>query len=105
MAVRHAEDGSWQLALSLIAAWREADGAARQDVFEQRLAEVAAEGAAAVENAVLGLTALGNMFIELCADCAGRPVETVLEDAATLEWDDRLQEQRSQSDPPGTTGT
>ena len=26
-----------------------------------------------VEQAVLGLTALGNMFIELCADCTGSP--------------------------------
>jgi hypothetical protein len=83
-----AEDTSWQLALSLIAAWRETDGA-RREVLAQRLAELAAEGgAAAVEHAVLGLTALGNMFVELYADSAGRSVETILADAAALEWDD-----------------
>jgi hypothetical protein len=85
----HAGDRSWQLALGLIAAWREAGGARRQDAFAQRLAEVAAEGgAAAVEHAVLGLTALGNMFVELYADSAGRPADAVLQDAASLSWDD-----------------
>jgi hypothetical protein len=83
-----AEDTSWQLALSLIAAWRETDGA-RREALAQRLAGLAAEGgAAAVEHAVLGLTALGNMFVELYADSAGRSVETILADAAALEWDD-----------------
>ena len=85
----HAGDRSWQLALRLIAAWRETDGTRRQDAFAQRLAEAAAEdGAAAVEHAVLGLTALGNMFIELYADSAGRSVDAVLQDAAALSWDD-----------------
>jgi hypothetical protein len=83
----HAVDTNWQLALSLIAAWRETDGALRQDAFAQKLAEVAAEGgAAAVENAVLGLAALGNMFAELYADSTGRSVDAVLADAAALEW-------------------
>jgi hypothetical protein len=83
-----AEDASWQLALSLIAAWRETDDA-RREALAQRLAELAAEGgAAAVEHAVLGLTALGNMFVELYADSAGRSVDAVLQDAAALSWDD-----------------
>ena len=86
----HAEDQGWRLALRLIAAWRETDGMRRQDAFAQRLAEVAAEdgGAAAVERAVLGLTALSNMFIELYADSAGSSVDAVLHDAAALSWDD-----------------
>jgi hypothetical protein len=82
----HAVDTNWQLALSLIA-WRETDGALRQDAFAQKLAKVAAEGgAAAVENAVLGLGALGNMFAEPYADSTGRSVDAVLADAAALEW-------------------
>lgn len=85
----HAGDRSWQLALRLIAAWRETDGTRRQGAFAHRLAEAAAEdGAAAVERAVLGLTALGNMFIELYADSADRSVDAVLQDAAALSWDD-----------------
>jgi hypothetical protein len=83
----HAVDTNWQVALSLIAAWRETDGGLRQDAFAQKLAEVAAEGGpATVENAVLGLTALGNMFAELYADSTGRSVDAVLADAAALEW-------------------
>ena len=38
--------------------------------------------------AVLGLTALGNMFIELYADCTGAPVDSVIRDAAALAYDD-----------------
>jgi hypothetical protein len=37
---------------------------------------------------VLGLTALGNMFIELYADCTGSPVDSVIRDAAALAYDD-----------------
>ena len=40
------------------------------------------------EQAVLGLTALGNMFIELYADCMGAPVVSVIRDAAALAYDD-----------------
>jgi hypothetical protein len=82
-----AVDRNWQLALSLIVAWRETDGPLSRDAFAQKLTEVAAEGgAAAVENAALGLTALGNMFAELYADSAGRSMDAVLADAAALEW-------------------
>jgi hypothetical protein len=41
-----------------------------------------------VEQAVLGLTALGNMSIELYADCTGSPVGSVIRDAAALAYDD-----------------
>lgn len=85
----HVEGRSWQLALGLIAARREADDARGQDAFAHRLAELTAEGgAAAVEHAVLGLTALGNMFLELYADSAGRSVDAILQDAAALRWED-----------------
>jgi hypothetical protein len=88
MAGWHAEGRNWQLALSLIAAWRENGREPGSDAFTQRLAEVAAEGGpAAVEDAVLGLTALGNMFAELYADSAGRSVEAILQDAVRLELD------------------
>ena len=40
------------------------------------------------EIAVLGLTALGNMFIELYANCTGSPVDSVIRDAAALAYDD-----------------
>jgi len=33
-------------------------------------------------------TALGNMFIELYADCTGSPVDSVIRDAAALAYDD-----------------
>lgn len=88
MAGWHAEGRNWQLALSLIAAWRKTG----RDALTQRLAEVAAEGGpAAVEDAVLGLTGLANMFAELYADSAGRSVDAILQDAADLELDTGLQ--------------
>jgi len=37
---------------------------------------------------VIGLTALGNMFMELYADCAGYPVDSVIRDAAALMYGD-----------------
>lgn len=37
---------------------------------------------------MLGLTALGNMSIELYADCTGSPVGSVIWDAAALAYDD-----------------
>jgi hypothetical protein len=92
MAGWHAEGRNWQLALSLIVAWRETDRAAGRDAFAHRLAEVrAGNGAVAVEDAVLGLTALGNMFVELYAESAGRPVDAILQDAANLELNNGLQ--------------
>jgi hypothetical protein len=81
-------DRSWQLAVSLIAAWR-GPGECGDSAVAQRLAEVAAEGGAtAVEQAVAGLTALGNMLLELYADCAGSSGDSILQDAATLRCDD-----------------
>ncbi len=48
----------------------------------------AAEGGpAAVEQAVIGLAALGNMFLELYADRADTSIEAVLWDAAALADD------------------
>jgi hypothetical protein len=37
---------------------------------------------------VIGLTALGNMFMELYADCSGYPVDSVIRDAAALMYGD-----------------
>lgn len=82
-------DRNWQLALSLIAAWRGADRERADLAVAQRLASLAAEDDPAVaQQAVLGLTALGNMFLELYAERAGSSTETVLHDAAALNWDD-----------------
>jgi hypothetical protein len=84
----NAEDGSWQLAISLIAAWRENDAAHSQRAVAQRLAEAVAEGGGtAVDQAVVGLTAVANMFIELYADCAGSSVDAVLREAESLRHD------------------
>ena len=67
------EDRGWQLALGLIAAWRAAGDVRRASAVTRRLSEAAKGDGSMVEQAVLGLTALGNMFIELCADCTGSP--------------------------------
>jgi hypothetical protein len=77
-------DEGWQLAIGLIRAWRGA-GERTDGAVAQRLAEVAAEGrAATVEQAVTGLVALGNMFLELYADRAGLSIERILWDAAAV---------------------
>jgi hypothetical protein len=82
-------DRNWQLALSLITAWRGADRERADLAVAQRLASLAAEGdPAAAQQAVLGLTALSNMFLELYAERADSSTETVLYDAAALSWDD-----------------
>jgi hypothetical protein len=36
----------------------------------------------------LGLTALGNMFLELYADCSGYPVDSIISDVVALRHDD-----------------
>ena len=87
-AGRKGEDGGWQLALGLIAAWRATGDARRRNAVTQRLAEAANGDAIAMEQAVVALTALGNMFIELYADCAGYPVDSVIRDAAALMYGD-----------------
>lgn len=82
-----AEDANWQLAISLIAAWRAAGGERARDAVVRQFAGAAAEGdGAAAEQALLGLTTLSNMFIELYADCVGSSVDNVLKEAAALRW-------------------
>lgn len=77
----------WELAIGLISAWRGAGERADRAVA-QKLAEVAAErGAGTVEQAVDGLVALGNMFLELYADSAGLSIERVLREAAAVPDD------------------
>ncbi len=81
------EDRGWQLALGLIAVWRRT-GDARKGAVARALAEAAERDPTAAEQAVLGLTALGHMFMELYADCAGYPVDSVIRDAAGLMYSD-----------------
>ncbi len=81
------EDRGWQLAVGLIAVWRRT-GDARQGAVARALAEAAERDPTAAEQAVIGLTALGNMFMELYADCAGYPVDSVIRDAAALMYGD-----------------
>ncbi len=80
-------DRGWQLALGLIAVWRRT-GDARKGAVAQALAEAAERDPTAAEQAVIGLTTLGNMFMELYADCAGYPVDSVIRDAAALMYGD-----------------
>jgi hypothetical protein len=53
-----------------------------------RVAGRAKGDASTVEQAVLGLTALGNMFLELYADCSGYPVDSIIRDVVALRHDD-----------------
>ena len=87
MMGQQTEDRGWQLALGLIAVWRRT-GDARKGAVAQALAEAAERDPMAAEQAVIGLTALGNMFMELYADCAGYPVDSVIRDAAALMYGD-----------------
>jgi len=87
MIGQQTEDRGWQLALGLIAVWRRT-GDARKGAVAKALAEVAERDPTAAEQAVIGLTALGNMFMELYADCAGYPVDSVIRDAAALMYGD-----------------
>ena len=84
---QESEDKGWQLALGLIAVWRRT-GDARKSAVAQALAEAAERDPTAPEQAMIGLTALGNMFLELYADCAGYPVDSVIRDAAALMYGD-----------------
>jgi hypothetical protein len=79
---------NWLLAISLIAAWRRNGDAPPQTTVVQRLAEA---DAAAVEQVALGLADVASTLLELYADCAGRSPDDVLQDAATLHSDKRLQ--------------
>lgn len=88
MTTRNADDHGWQLALGLIAAWRAASDARRRSSVARWLAEAAKGEASTAEQAVLSLTALGNMFLELYADCSGYPVDSIIRDAAALRHDD-----------------
>ena len=87
MTTRNADDRGWQLALGLIAAWRAASDARSRSALAQRLAEAAKGDASTVEQAVLGLTALGNMFLELYADCSGYPIDSIIRDVVALRHD------------------
>ncbi len=83
------EDRGSQLALGLIAIWRRTGDARKgKGAVAQALAEAAERDPTAAEQAVIGLTALGNMFMELYADCAGYPVDSVIRDAAALMYGD-----------------
>ena len=84
---QQAEDRGCQLALGLMAVWRRT-GDSRESAVVKALAEAAERDQAAAEQAVVGLTALGNMFLELYADCAGYPVDSVIRDAAALMYGD-----------------
>jgi hypothetical protein len=88
MTTWNADDRSLQLALGLIATWRAASDARRRSAVAQRLAEAAKGDASTVEQAVLGLIALGNMFLELYADCSGHPVDSIIRDVVDLRHDD-----------------
>jgi hypothetical protein len=88
MTTRNTDDRGWQLALGLIAAWRAASDARRRNAVAGRLAEAAKGDASTVEQAVLSLTAFGNMLLELYADCSGYPVDSIIQDAAALRHDD-----------------
>lgn len=82
-------DTSWQLAISIIAAWRAAGGG--HQAVSARLAEAAKEnGEAAAEQAAVGLANVAGMFIELYADRLGVSPDDVLSDAATLTRDTSL---------------
>lgn len=88
MTTRNADDRSWQLALRIIATWRAASDTRRRGAVAHRLAEAAKGDASTVEQAVLGLTALGNMFLELYADCSGYPIDSIIRDVVALRHDD-----------------
>jgi hypothetical protein len=83
------DDRSWQLAISFIAAWRGTGAGRDPSAVAHRLAEVTADGnATTIEQAVLGLTTLGNMFLELYAECAGSSADAVLREASSINWDE-----------------
>jgi hypothetical protein len=84
---QEAEDRGWQLALGLIVVWRRT-GDARKGAVARALDEAAERDPTAAEQAVIGLTALSNMFMELYADCAGYSVDSVIRDAAALMYGD-----------------
>ena len=83
------DDRRWQLAISFIAAWRGTGPGRDPSAVAHRLAEVTADGnATTIEQAVLGLTTLGNMFLELYAECAGSSADSVLREASSINWDE-----------------
>lgn len=82
-------DVSWQLAISVIAAWR-ATGGDRHAV-SGRLAQAAdTNGQAVAEQAAVGLANVAGMFIELYADRLGMSPDDVLSDVSTLSRDTSL---------------
>jgi hypothetical protein len=89
MDVVHGGAGAnWLLAISLVVAWRGNGSVRPQAAVAQRLAEMVAEGGAAVvEQAALGLTDVAGMLLELYADHVGASSDDVLQDVATLMSD------------------
>lgn len=80
---------SHRLGLDLLEAWRGAAGARRPAAVKRRLADQAASGSpATVEQIVVALTALADMFLELYADTAATPVSWILRETAELTLDD-----------------
>lgn len=79
-------DTSWQLAISLITAWRSNGG--DRHALAARLADAAGQGReavagqAAAERAVDGLTTVADIFIELYADRLGVSPDDALQDAS-----------------------
>jgi hypothetical protein len=83
------EEVSWQLAISVMAAWRAAGG--DRHAVSERLAEAAdTNGEAAAEQAAVGLANVAGMFIELYADRLGMSPDVVLSDVSTLSRDRNL---------------
>lgn len=83
------ETTSHRLALDLLEAWRGTAGARRPAAVTRRLASQAAHGGpATMEQIVVGLTALADMFLELYAASAATPVGWVLRETAELTLED-----------------
>ena len=60
----------------------------RKSAVAQALADATEIDPTAAEQAVIGFITLGNMLMELYADCAGYPVDSVIRDAAALMYVD-----------------
>jgi hypothetical protein len=87
MAEGGAEARRLRTAIGLIEAYRATGNGRRRSAVAPGLAEPGKGGPEAAEQAMHGLTALCNMFVELYADCAGLPVDVVLREAAAALGD------------------
>lgn len=89
VAERGVEVPGRRLALDLLEAWRGTDGPRRPAAVTRRLAELASPGGTAtMEQIVVALIALTDMFIELYAESTAAPVRWVLRETAELTPDD-----------------